>query len=171
MAQRRVSDFSCKRVTRTTRTSYDVVLERLNKEIQIKGPANPDALKPSSSTSKDNFTEYFETHSGPSGFIQFHEFDHGQWMRLFNVGSGLKIKRVLLGNPFIAIKMLERDLDTGLHVPVEILLKELDGGRGTEIIYVLPTSLIGSENPDTKLQQAAKELESKLDSLTTYIAF
>lgn len=79
------------------------------------------------------------------------------------------MKRVLLGNPLVAITMLEHDLNAGLHVPVEVLLKELEGGKGTEIVYVLPSSLIASVNPDEKLQAAAKELDRKFEALTAHI--
>ncbi|KAL1979776.1 hypothetical protein VTN96DRAFT_5204 [Rasamsonia emersonii] len=170
MAQRQINTFTGKRITLTTSTSYDVVLDRLNKEIQPSGPASLDSLNASGDITKDGFSEYFSTHVGPHGFIQFHEFDHGQWIQLFGIGNGLRMKRVLLGNPFVAITMLKHDLNSGLHVPVELLLKELEGRKGTEVVYVLPSSLIASVNPDEKLQSAAKELDRKFEALATHIA-
>jgi uncharacterized protein (DUF302 family) len=169
MAQRQVDTFSVNRMTLTTSASYDVVLDRLNREILSKGPASPDALRSGGGMTKDSFSDYFTTHVGPLGFIQFHEFDHGGWIQLFGVGNGLRMKRVLLGNPLIAITMLEHDLNAGLHVPVELLLKELDGGRGTEVVYILPSSLIAGVNQDENLIAAAKELDRKFEALTAYI--
>lgn len=92
------------------------------------------------------------------------ELDHGSWIPLYNVGSGLKCKRVILGNPLIAITMLKHNINAGLFVPVEVLVKEIQGG-GTEIIYNLPSGLIAGLNRDEKLVEAAEALDRKLEVL------
>ena len=51
-----------------------------------------------------------------------------------------------------------------LFAPVEILVTEKENGQGTDIVYVLPSSLIlVEENP--RLRTAAEALDAKLASL------
>jgi uncharacterized protein (DUF302 family) len=73
------------------------------------------------------------------------EFNHGGWVPLFGVGEGMKSKRIILGNPLIAITMLKHDMTTGLAVPVELLVLEKKGG-GVNLIYQLPSALIAGLN-------------------------
>jgi hypothetical protein len=101
--------------------------------------------------------------------MQFGEFNHGSWIRLYNVGGGLKLKRVILGNPLIAITMIQHVVNAGLYVPVELLLRELEGGEGTQVIYFLPSSLIAGVNGDEKLGAAARELDRKFELLCAQI--
>lgn len=91
------------------------------------------------------------------------EFNHGIWIPLFGVGRGLKAKRIILGNPLIAITMLKHDINAGLFVPIEILV--IEKGEGTEVIYVLPSSLIAGVKKDSELVAAAEKLDSKLEAL------
>ncbi|KAK2623522.1 hypothetical protein QTJ16_007076 [Diplocarpon rosae] len=112
---------------------------------------------------QERFKSAVEAAIGPHGFMIFQEFDHGIWISLFGVGSGLKAKRVILGNPLIALTMLEHDLAAGLFVPVEILVLEKEGG--TEIIWNVPSAQISAVNKHAKLLTAAVELDRKLVAL------
>ena len=95
---------------------------------------------------------------------QRQEFDHGAWVPLFDVGNGLKSKRIILGNPLIAITMLKHDLTAGLAVPVELLVLEKKAG-GVDLIYQLPSALIAGLNRDESLVSAVAELDRKLEAL------
>jgi uncharacterized protein (DUF302 family) len=83
---------------------------------------------------------------------------------LFGVGDGLKSKRVILGNPLIAITMLKHDLTAGLAVPLELLVLEKKEG-GVDLIYQLPSALIAGLNKDEELVSAAAEVDRKLEKL------
>lgn len=126
---------------------------------------------------------------GPSGFMFFAEIDHGSWMQLFMPSSSAsgeeenkqsaaprQCKRIILGNPLIAITMLQHDLNAGLAVPVELLLVEEDekeeGGEktGTRIVYQLPSALIARVNTKPELREAAEKLDEKLEALVRDIA-
>jgi uncharacterized protein (DUF302 family) len=168
LANRKVEHFQGSRITISTSTSYDHVLEKLKKEIARNGVINAEEMRSAILKGKDDFVEYVSRSVGPSGFVQFHDFNHGPWIKLFNVGDGLRLQRFVLGNPLIAITMIQHDLYSGLFVPVELLLKETHAG-GTEVVYVLPSSLIAGINPDQQLQAAAIELDRKLDMLVTGI--
>ena len=75
------------------------------------------------------------------------------------------MKRIILGNPLIAITMLKRDLIAGLFVPVEILVIEKEKGGGTEVVYTLPSCLIAGLNRDEELVEAVKVLDGKIEVL------
>lgn len=90
-------------------------------------------------------------------------------MPLFNVGDGLKVKRIILGNPLIAITMLKYDIPTGLAVPVEILVRELEKDGRTEVLYNLPSGLIAGLDRQPELVEAAKVLDDKLETLVKFV--
>lgn len=93
------------------------------------------------------------------------EINHNAWLPLYGVGSGLQLKRIILGNPLIAITMLEHDLKAGLAVPVELLVRELENGKGTEVSWQVPSTLVCGGNRDAKLVEAARALDEKLEEL------
>lgn len=168
MVQRQADDFTGIRVTTTTTVSYDDVLDKLNREIQANGVVSTNETKSAVANGASAFVDYISAKVGPLGFTQFHDINHGPWIRLFGVGNGLRLHRVVLGNPLIAITMLKHDLYSGLFVPVEILLKEKDK-EGTDVIYILPSSLVTAVNQNVELRVAAEELDRKLDRLIRHI--
>jgi len=97
--------------------------------------------------------------------MKFAEFDHGEWVPLFGVGDGRRAKRIILGNPLIAITMLKHDMGAGLYVPVEILVLEDSEARGTNVVYQLPSGLIAEGRDNEKLMAAAHILDLKLEEL------
>lgn len=168
MASTSILTFTGTRVAITAPLPFDIVLNRLNQEIQSHGSVTTETLQSSVSGGKEDFIKFFSQNTGPSGFIQFHEIDHTGWVQLFSVGNGLRLKRILLGNPLIAITMLRHDLSAGLFVPVELLLREL-GEKSTEVTYVLPSSLISGTSHDENLKEAAQQLDLKFKTLAEQI--
>ncbi|KAJ5613410.1 hypothetical protein N7510_006604 [Penicillium lagena] len=167
MTTRIAETFNGTRVTILTPVPYEVVLERLNKDIG--GSVPIESLGELASKGQAAWTDYFTKKVGRFGFTQFYDINH-TWVSLYGVGNGRKMKRIILGNPLIAITMLEHDLNAGIYVPVELLLKEKeDSGQGTEVVYYLPSSLIAGVNKDEKLQVAANMLDQKFEALISYI--
>ncbi|KAH6661684.1 hypothetical protein B0J14DRAFT_690316, partial [Halenospora varia] len=89
----------------------------------------------------------------------------------------LQCRRIILGNPLIAVTMLKHDMNAGLFVPVEVLVRGIEGG-GCEVGYVVPSSLIvgsskldeGSDsNGKGELKKAAEMLDRKLKALCRWI--
>ena len=145
----------------TTSAAFDVVLDRLRNSM---GRASNEivelAQKPISEVEYRRVIQ--ERFVGKSGFMIFHEIDHGGWLSKFGIRR--RMVRWIFGNPLIAITMIRHDLTAGLFAPVEILVTEAEDGLGTTITYVRPSSLmvIGNNPP---LMQAAAELDKKLDEL------
>lgn len=143
---------------------------------------------------RDIFREGVEAVLGPHGFMFFAEIDHGNWIQLFMPSSNdsgaeenkksavaRQCKRIILGNPLIAMTMLQHDLNAGLAVPVELLLVEQDEEEeeegegekksGTRILYQLPSALIARVNTNPELREAAEKLDEKLEALVKHVAF
>src|ERR1700730_6699816 len=99
---------------------------------------------------------------GESGFMLFHEIDHGGWLQKFGINR--RTVRWICGNPLIATPMIRFDIPAGLFAPVEILVTEKESGPGTTITYVRPSSLmVIEENPP--LREAAEALDEKFAAL------
>ena len=111
---------------------------------------------------REQFEKSVREHEGESGFMLFQEVDHGMWLQAYGIKR--KVLRWILGNPLIAITMLQHDIRAGLFAPVEFMLTENEGGQGCTVIYDLPSSLmVIEENP--RLLEAAQALDKKLAAL------
>jgi uncharacterized protein (DUF302 family) len=119
-----------------------------------------------SSTSADQFAKALEPFIGPSGFIIFHEFDHGMWLTKFF--KPLKAKLYVLGNPFLAKDLLVRNAAAGPYVPTRLCVYEDDQGT-TQLAYdELSDFVSGFHNPD--LTTAAEAVDRKLEALVDLAA-
>ncbi|KAH7346617.1 hypothetical protein BKA65DRAFT_551513 [Rhexocercosporidium sp. MPI-PUGE-AT-0058] len=123
-------------------------------------------------TSKLAFIEAINNAVGPKGFMLFQEYNHGFWLPLFDLSTNLGLKRIILGNPLIALTMLEHDLTAGLAVPVELLVRERrkEDGGGTDLVWNLPSSLAVAGSKDRRLLESARRLDGKLEDLIWEIA-
>lgn len=146
----------------TTSVGFEVVLDRLRESMgQTSIPEIVElAQKPISEADYRRVIQ--ERFVGKSGFMLFHEIDHGGWLSKFGIHR--RMMRWIFGNPLIAITMIRHDLTAGLFAPVEILVTEAEDGLGTTITYVRPSSLMVIDN-NPPLMQAAAELDKKLDEL------
>ncbi|TVY40516.1 hypothetical protein LOCC1_G005340 [Lachnellula occidentalis] len=164
--------FTGTRLTLTTPSSFNTTLSNLYSEIGTPEtrawPSIAASITPSSETSKEEFIAQVEKTVGSKGFMIFMEIDHSAWLPLYGVGSGLQLKRIMLGNPLIAITMLEHDLRAGLAVSVELLVRELENGRGTDVSWQVPSTLVCGGNGDVKLVEAARVLDRKLEELVRW---
>jgi len=146
----------------TTSVGFEVVLDRLRESMgQTTIPEIVElAQKPISEAEYRRVIQ--ERFVGKSGFMLFHEIDHGGWLSKFGIRR--RMVRWIFGNPLLAITMIRHDLTAGLFAPVEILVTETEDGLGTTITYVRPSSLMIIDN-NPPLMQAAAELDKKLDEL------
>jgi len=116
--------------------------------------------------SLESFEKVVQSQTEQSGFMLFAEFDYHQWLGLYGIQR--KLARWILGNPVIAITMIQHDLEAALFAPVELLLVEDENREGVTIIYDLPSSLmVTRENPP--LLEAAATLDAKLQDLVTEV--
>ncbi|KAF7900135.1 hypothetical protein EAF00_004471 [Botryotinia globosa] len=170
---------SVTRKTSHTSLAFETVMSNLyasiGKPTDLKWLAIAANITSYDKTNKEKFIEGVEAAVGPQGFMIFGEFNHGSWLPLFNINSNpqLGLKRIILGNPLIALTMLSqssKSLDAGLLVPVEILVRQLSGEEGTEITWQVPSTLIGAiDIGNTGLLTAAQALDGKLEELIAFI--
>ncbi|HTZ14869.1 MAG TPA: DUF302 domain-containing protein [Mycobacterium sp.] len=113
-----------------------------------------------------SFATEITHHLGSSEFMLMHLIDHGQW--LATAGINRKALRAVLGNPLIAITMLQHDLTAGLFAPVELLILEEDDNRSS-LTYIRPSSLMVIED-NPPLRAAALVLDEKLAALAARVA-
>jgi hypothetical protein len=61
---------------------------------------------------------------GPSGFMEFVRFNHGQFILKERGANAPNILRIVLGNPLIMRQMAEHAPDAGSYAPVTVLVDE-----------------------------------------------
>ena len=156
-------DFVGIRVRHFTTKSFEQVLAELRTRVGETTTKNIEQLSVDAET-REEFASRVEKYVGPSGFMLFAEIDHGRWIKKFGIKR--RLLRWIIGNPLIAITMLEHDYTTGLFVPIDLLLAENDGGVGCNITYVVPSSLM-MVGRNSQLHSAAEELDIKIEDLVT----
>jgi len=170
----KVENYEGTRITVHSSHPFDDVLSRLHSSIGSTETENGRQIiasltHPTSPQTAQTFSEAVKSAVGPHDFMVFHELDHSTWPHLFNVHTGLKARRVLVGNPLVAITMMKHDMTAGLAVPVELLLLEKEEG-GTDVVYQLPSALIARINTKPELVKAATDLDAKLAVLVQFVA-
>ena len=154
--------FTGHRIEVDTSLSFEEVRKRVGELLGHTSIPEINAVTQSATNPADYSREIEKRFVGKSGFMLFGEINHGPWIEVFGIHR--KVLRFILGNPLIAITMIQHDLNAGLFVPVELLLTDRADGSGSHLIYVLPSSLIAiDDNP--QLLAAAKALDDKLEAL------
>ncbi|CZR67771.1 uncharacterized protein PAC_17670 [Phialocephala subalpina] len=194
MASPKIETYQGTRLTFQSPKFFDEVMQKLY--FSIGGPDRIGSWKRpvhsvtiSTEEARERFEEGIKAVLGPHEFMIFkrgewfgrvglgmraddrQEFDHGSWIPFYGVGDGLKSKRIILGNPMIAITMLKHDITAGLAVPVEVLVSEVlvGGEKKTEVMYNLPSGLIAGINKDENLVEAVGKLDEKLERLVRWV--
>jgi uncharacterized protein (DUF302 family) len=115
--------------------------------------------------SPEEFESLVKSHESTSGFMRFLTVDHGTW--LARIGLNAKARMYTIGNPLIALTMLEHDIAAGLNVPVRLIIYEDAVSRTTRLAYDLPSTLMrGLQNEE--VTAAAKKLDAKLIALAVH---
>ena len=159
-------DFTGVRVEAATPLSFDAVRARLSEQMGRAPVGEVIGLARTVGGPEAYAREVQARFVGASGFTLFAEIDHGAWIRLYGIER--RCLRLILGNPLIAITMIRHDLNAGLFAPVELLLTENEGGEGSTLLYVLPSSLIALDDAQAELRAAAQALDAKLDALVRH---
>ena len=104
---------------------------------------------------------------GPSGFMEFTRFDHGEIVRKERGAGAPRILRLVVGNPLIMKRMVEHVLDAGSYAPVTILIDERPDG--VRLSYDTMASFLTSYgNPEA--MKVAQDLDAKVEALLTAAA-
>jgi hypothetical protein len=79
-------------------------------------------------TDRDEFDALFGAQAGSSGLMEFMSLDLGAAITLRFPEHGLKMLRIIAGNPVTMSGMAATVPDAGSYAPVTILVAERDGG-------------------------------------------
>lgn len=182
-----IQPFEAKRVRFDSTRSFDEVLlnlrtlvgtatlQEVNKQeaggvtrehVETLGEEYIAAMQRLGGSTREHFEHVVQSQVGESGFMLFHEIDHGEWLPVFGIQR--KVVRWILGNPLIAITMMRHDITAGLFAPVELLLVENESRDGSTVMYDLPSSLMVIERHPALLE-AAQELDRKLQTLVSRV--
>jgi uncharacterized protein (DUF302 family) len=104
---------------------------------------------------------------GHSGLIEFLRFNHGDIVHKGKTGSAPANVRLVVGNPSIMRRMVERVPDAGSYAPVTILIDERPDG--VHLSYDRMTSFLAVYQ-DPKALEVARELDAKIEALLTSAA-
>jgi hypothetical protein len=74
-----------------------------------------------------------------------------------------KVTQFTVGDPVTAAGMYQKTPRIGLLAPARFVVVELPEGRGTEIVYDVPTSIIGGESEEARV--IAESVDEKLAKL------
>jgi|SRR5262245_14829462 len=99
---------------------------------------------------------------GPSGFMEFIRFDHGEVVHKGEAGAAPRIVRLLIGNPLIMRQMVEQLPDAGSYAPVTILVDERPDG--VHLSYDRVASFLAPYE-NTEVSKVALELDAKVETL------
>ena len=105
--------------------------------------------------------------TGSSGFMEFARFDLGEILRKETGAAAPKILRLVIGNPLIMKKMVERVPDAGSYAPVTILLDERPDG--VHLSYDTMASFLNSYGV-AEAMTVAQDLDAKVEALLTSAA-
>jgi uncharacterized protein (DUF302 family) len=159
-AKRQTHNFQGVRIQVDSTLGFDEVLNRLRTQCGHAAGGVVGEIAARTSSVEEFEREVNQRLVGPSGFMIFAELDHTPWLATY--GLNRRVRRIILGNPLIAITMMREDISAALFAPVELLLTDHDSGA--TIQYVQPSSLmVISTNPP--LLKAAHALDEKLGAL------
>lgn len=157
-----IKPFGAKRVRVESTRSFEEVLFNLQKEVGKTAIPEGSPQEQSAAPTREQFEHAIQQEVGEGDFTLFFAMDYGHWLPLYGIRR--KVMRWILGNPLIAITMIQHDIMASLFAPVELLLVESESREGSTVIYDLPSSLVVIE-PNPALLAAACVLDHKLENL------
>jgi uncharacterized protein (DUF302 family) len=155
-----IRQINVEHVTFVTDRPFDAVVRAFEQQVGSLEDAGWSSI-PSASTDRADFERRVEAVLGPSGFTRFLTLDHGEWVTL--QGRPTRFIQYTLGNPMIAITMIEHDIEAGLDVPVRLAIYEHSDGR-TRLVFNKPSTLMSGLKSEA-LHAAALKLDAKMMAL------
>ena len=104
---------------------------------------------------------------GPSGFMEFASFDHGEVVHKGRSAGMPGIVRLVIGNPLIMKQMVVHVPDAGSYAPVTILIDERPDG--VHLSYDRMASFLAPYGSSEALK-VAQDLDAKVEALLTTAA-
>jgi uncharacterized protein (DUF302 family) len=155
-----IQQITVEHVTFITDRPFDTVIRAFEEQVgsleQMGWPAIPAA-----SRDQEDFERRVRDVLGPSGFTRFLTIDHGEWVT--KQGRPTRFMMYTIGNPMIAITMIEHHIEAGLDVPVRLAIYEHPDGK-TRLAFNKPSSLMSGLG-NAAVHDAALKLDAKMMAL------
>jgi uncharacterized protein (DUF302 family) len=148
----------------SSKRSYDQVKAALEARMGFLG--NTDELLRQVSeahASWEQITAAIEKRLGTSGFSIFSKVEQGQLLSL--AGKPRRVVQYAVGNPLLAIQMIEHVPEVALYAPLRLAVYEGEQGR-THVAYDRFSSLL-SQYRQPEIFSVAQLVEQKLEALVT----
>jgi haloalkane dehalogenase len=146
--------------------SYEQVKESLEARLGVAG--NIDELVRQLAAVKaswEQVTQAIEKQLGTSGFSLFSKVDHGDLLSL--AGKPRRVSQYAIGNPLLALQMVEHLPEVALYAPLRLAVYEEDGGK-TSVAYDRFSSLLPPYQP-AEITPIAQLVEQKLEALVAEV--
>jgi uncharacterized protein (DUF302 family) len=154
------------RVSMISSKSFEEVVARL--ETAVSRPPIAGFLREvASAKTYAELEKYINKAIGSSSFMEFIRFDLGEIMRKDRGEKAPRSLRLLIGNPLIMKRMVERVPDAGSYAPVTILIAEREDG--VHLSYDKMASLLAPYGSPEALS-VARNLDSKVEALLSSAA-
>ena len=142
--------------------SYEQVKASLESRLGVVGSMDEVAGQLAAvDASWEQVTQAIEKRLGTSGFVIFSRVDHGRLLSL--AGKPSRVSQYAIGNPLLAIQMVERTPEVALYAPLRLAVYEGDEGR-TFVAYDRFSSLL-SQYHRAGMTPIAQLVERKLEAL------
>jgi uncharacterized protein (DUF302 family) len=155
-----IQQISVEHVTFVTDRPFDAVIRAFEQQVGSLEDVGWPSI-PATSRDQADFERRVHAVLGPSGFTRFLTIDHGEWVS--KQGRPTRFVMYTIGNPMIAITMIEHDIEAGLDVPVRLAIYEHPDGR-TRLVFNTPSSLMSGLG-NAAVTSAARKLDAKMIAL------
>lgn len=159
---RQTTRITIEHIVVSSNRSYDQVKASLEARLGVLG--NTDELVRQVSeahASWEQVTQAIEQRLGTSGFSMFSKVEQGQLLSL--AGKARGVSQYAIGNPLLAIQMIEHVPEVALYAPLRLAVYEGEEGR-TFVAYDRFSALL-SQYSRPEITQIAQLVEQKLEAL------
>ena len=159
---RRTTHITIEHVVVESNLSYEQVKASLEARLGVAGDLNELRRQLAAvNTPWEQVMQAFEKRLGTSGFSIFTKVEHGDLLSL--AGRPRRVSQYAIGNPLLAIQMVERVPEVALYAPLRLAVYEGDGGR-TLVAYDRFSSLL-AQYDNAEISPIARLVEQKLEAL------
>ena len=159
---RRTTFITVEHIVVASHRSYEQVKASLESRLGAVGSMDEIAGQlAAGDASWEQVTQAIEKRLGTSGFVIFSRVDHGRLLSL--AGKPRRVSQYAIGNPLLAIQMVEHMPEVALYAPLRLAVYEGDEG-GTLVAYDRFSSLL-SQYHHAEIPPIAQLVERKLEEL------
>jgi uncharacterized protein (DUF302 family) len=145
--------------------SYDHVTAYLDERLGVFGDSDRLRAQLPPGTSWAQIEKVIEGMMGSSGFAMFNKVEHGDLLSV--AGKPRRVSQYSIGNPLLAIRMLQHEPAIALYAPLRLAVYE-DGEGQCVVAYDRFTSALARyQHPE--IASTAKVVEQKLEALVAEI--